>query len=150
MERRTQQARRCYALTRGVFAGMRSAWHSACGVRWAWRITAGLCHAFLVLPLQRNPCTDCKSAQQCTTRNSAQLGGIPYHVPKLHPGPCNSVGMRPLTDRHTDRQTHTRVIISRRVRLTRNVINYMPLLRSRRTSPHFGWYSFLVQLRVGG
>jgi len=23
---------------------------SACGVRWAWRITAGLCHAFLVLP----------------------------------------------------------------------------------------------------
>ena len=27
---------------RGVFAGMRS----ACCVRWAWRITAGLCHAF--------------------------------------------------------------------------------------------------------
>jgi len=37
--------------------------------------------------------------------NSAQLGGIPYHSPKLHPGPCNSVGMRPLTDRQTDRQT---------------------------------------------
>jgi len=34
------------ALARGVFSGMRS----ACGVRWAWRITAGLCHAFLVLP----------------------------------------------------------------------------------------------------
>ena len=33
-------------LARGVFAGKRS----ACGVRWAWRITAGLCHAFLVLP----------------------------------------------------------------------------------------------------
>ena len=31
---------------RGVFASMRS----ACGVRWAWRITAGLYHAFLVLP----------------------------------------------------------------------------------------------------
>jgi len=28
---------------RGVFAGMRSAWHC---VRWAWRISAGLCHAF--------------------------------------------------------------------------------------------------------
>jgi len=43
MERRTQQARRCYR-RRGesVFAGMRS----ACGVQWAWRITAGLCHAF--------------------------------------------------------------------------------------------------------
>ena len=26
-----------------VFAGMRSAWHC---VRWVWRITAGLCHAF--------------------------------------------------------------------------------------------------------
>jgi len=34
------------SLVRGVFAGM----HSACGVQWAWRITTGLCHAFLVLP----------------------------------------------------------------------------------------------------
>jgi len=46
-------------------------------------------------------CTDCKSP------NSAQLGDIPYHSPKLHPGACNSVGMRPRTD--TDRQTQTRV-----------------------------------------
>jgi len=37
--------------------------------------------------------------------NSAQLGGIPYHSPKLHRGPCNSVGTRPRTDRQTDRQT---------------------------------------------
>jgi len=36
---------------------------SACGMRWAWRITAGLCHACLVLPQQRIPYTDCKSAQ---------------------------------------------------------------------------------------
>ena len=35
--------------------------------------------------------------------NSAQLGGIPYHS-KLHPGPCNSVGMRPRTDRQTHRR----------------------------------------------
>jgi len=43
MERRTQQPRRCYR-RRGesVFASMRS----ACGMQWAWRITAGLCHAF--------------------------------------------------------------------------------------------------------
>ena len=33
------------SLVRGVFAGMRS----ACGVRWARRITTGLCYAFLVL-----------------------------------------------------------------------------------------------------
>jgi len=37
--------------------------------------------------------------------NSAQLGGILY-APKLHPGPCNSVGMRPRTDRHTDARDH--------------------------------------------
>jgi len=27
---------------------------------------------------------------------------------------------------------------------------YLPLLSSRRVSPHFGWYSFPVPLRVGG
>jgi len=31
--------------------------------------------------------------------NSAQL--VPYHSAKLHPGPCNSVGMRPRTDTQT-------------------------------------------------
>ena len=51
--------------------------------------------------------------------NSAQLGGIPYHSPKLYPGPCNSVGMRPRTDRHTRAWPQ---YISRRLRLTRNVI----------------------------
>ena len=29
----------------------------------------------VMLPEQHNPCTDCKSAKQCTTR------GIPYHSP---------------------------------------------------------------------
>jgi len=40
--------------------------------------------------------------------NSAQLGGIPYHSPKLHPDPCNTVGMqlRTDTDRHTDVRDH--------------------------------------------
>jgi len=69
--------------------------------------------------------------------NTARLGGILYHTPKLHPGPCNSVDMRSRTDtqahKHTDRpteQTHRRVWpqhISRRVRLTRNVIIALPL-----------------------
>ena len=31
---------------------------------------------------------------------SAQLGGTLYDSPKLHPGPCSSVGMWPQTDRH--------------------------------------------------
>jgi len=33
--------------------------------------------------------------QQCTR-------GHPHHSPKLHPGPCSSVGMRRGTVRHTD------------------------------------------------
>ena len=35
--------------------------------------------------------------------NSAQLEGTPYHSPKLHLGPCSSVGMRRVTDGQTDR-----------------------------------------------
>jgi len=36
--------------------------------------------------------------------NSAQLEGTPYNspIPKLHLGPCSSVGMQQATDRHTD------------------------------------------------
>jgi len=41
------------------------------------------------------PVHDCKSAQWCTTR------GHPYHSPKLHPGPCSSMGMRRGKDRDT-------------------------------------------------
>ena len=33
--------------------------------------------------------------------NSAQLGGSLYHAPKLHPGPCSSVAVRPRTDTQT-------------------------------------------------
>jgi len=65
--------------------------------------------------------------------NSAQLGGIPYHSPKLHPGPCNSVGMRPRTDTH--RHAHRRVwpqYILRRLRLTRNVIIWCNVLPTSR------------------
>jgi len=32
----------------------------------------------------------------------------PYHSSKLHPGPCNSVGMRQRTDTQTDRHTYAR------------------------------------------
>ena len=54
----------------------------------------------------------CRSnATRAPTANpidSAQLAGIPYHSSKLHPGPCNSVGMRPRTDRQTDTHTDAR------------------------------------------
>jgi len=42
------------------------------------------------------------SALIANPANSAQLQDTPYHSPQLHPGPCNSVGMRRGTDRHTD------------------------------------------------
>jgi len=42
---------------------------------------------------------------------SAQLEGIPYHSAKLHPGPCNSVGMQPRTDRHTDARDHNTFLV---------------------------------------
>jgi len=69
--------------------------------------------------------------------NSAQLGGIPYHSPKLHPGPCNSVGMRPRTDRQTQTDTQTRVTtIHFASSTTRAKCNepYLPLLLSRKAS----------------
>jgi len=51
-------------------------------------------------------CTDCESAQQCTT-----IEGTPMPFPKLYPGRCSSVGMRRArgrqTHRQTDRHTHT-------------------------------------------
>jgi len=45
MEQRTQQARRFYRRW-GESSLHAARMRSACGVRWAWRITAGLCHAF--------------------------------------------------------------------------------------------------------
>ena len=42
--------------------------------------------------------------------NSAQLGGSLYRAPKLHPGPCSSVRVRPRTDRQTDTQTRVTTI----------------------------------------
>ena len=109
------------SLARGVFASIRSAWHSvrrAVGLadcRWALPRISSVVIA--TQPVHR--------LQNANPPNSAQLGGIPYHSPKLHPGSCNSVGMRPRTDRHTDRLTHRRAWpqdISRRLRLTRNVM----------------------------
>ena len=87
---------------RAVFTGM----CRACCVRWAWRITAGLCHAF---PYCCH--SNATRAPIANPPNSAQLGGIPYHSPKLRPGPCNSVGMQPRTDAQ-NRQTHTQMCVT--------------------------------------
>jgi len=52
-------------------------------------------------------------------RPTVQLGGIYYHSAKLHPGPCNSVGMQPridtqthrVADRHTDERDHNTFLV---------------------------------------
>jgi len=80
-------------------------------------VIAGACSA------THYACRQWLSLPTANPPNSAQLGGIPYHSTKLHPGPCNSVGMWPQTD--TDRQTHRRAwpqYISRGLWLTWNVI----------------------------
>jgi len=78
----------------------------ACGVRWAWRITVGLCHTF---PWCCH--SNATRAPIANPPNSAQLGGIPQPLPKLHPGPCNSVAMQPRTDRHTDACDHNTFLV---------------------------------------
>jgi len=69
-----------------------------------------------MLPQQCNPCTDCKSAQQCTTRG---------HLPAVPP---SYIRVRSAVwacgRRQTDRQTDWRawpIYISRHLWLTRNV-----------------------------
>jgi len=83
MERRTQQAHPFYC-RRGecspacimCVCSMRAACGGPGGLAYRWassRISVGL-------PWQRNPCTDCKSAQLCTTR------GHPLPLPEVTSG----------------------------------------------------------------
>jgi len=53
-----------------------------------------------------------------------QLRGTPYYSPKLHPGPCSSVGEMRGTDTQTDRHASP-LYISRRLRPTRNAISIL-------------------------
>jgi len=104
MEWHTQQIRRFYR-RREESSPACVVRCTACGVRWAWWITAGLWNAFP--QCCHNNAT---RAPIANPPNSAQLGGIPYQSAKLHPGPCNSVGMRPRTDTQTDTQTRVTTI----------------------------------------
>jgi len=104
-------------------------------------------------------CTDCKSAQQCTT-----IEGTPMPFPKLHPGPCSSVGMPRgrgrQTHRQTDRHTHRRrwpPYISRRLQLTRNDNLYFTDIRQQKKrenvintiTPIYGWEVELLECQSG-
>jgi len=103
IERRTQQVRRFYR-RRGESSP--ACVMCVCGMRAACGGPGGL-------PLDSTTHFHCRSnatrAPIANPPNSAQLG-IPYHSPKLHPGPCNSVCMRPRTDTQTDTQTRLTTI----------------------------------------
>jgi len=43
--------------------------------------------------------------------NNAQLGGIPYHSPQLHPGRCSSVAKCQGTDRHNVHDDYTFCVV---------------------------------------
>jgi len=65
---------------------------------------------------QNGALADISHSALCCHSNET-LEGTPYHSPKLHPGPCSSVGMR----RGTDRQPWP-VYISPRLRIMWNVM----------------------------
>ena len=90
-------------------AGEGSLRRHACGVQWAWRITAGLCHAFPQCCHSNATC-----APIANPPNSAQLGGIPYHSQSY-------IRVRAIvwacgrgqthTDRHTDAHDHDTFLV---------------------------------------
>jgi len=72
--------------------------------------------------------------------NNTQLGA-PYNSPKLHPGPCSSG--HAATDRHTHRSAWP-IYISRRLRLTRNVVSSSSLSLSSSLLVyymHYNWHA---------
>jgi len=75
-------------------------------------------HICAMLSQQRNLCTSCKSARLCTTR-----GHRPLPFPKLHLGPCSSVGMQPQTDTQTYRHVWPIYMLCS-LRLAQNVKMY--------------------------
>jgi len=70
-----------------------------------------------------------KPMHRLQTRPVTQLEATAYHFPKLHPGPCSSVGMRRGADTQTDRQTDTQTRVTyihfaSSIRFMRNVMNH--------------------------
>ena len=90
------------SLARGVFAGMRSACHSV-------RRAVGLADNRWALP---RTCSVAIATQPVHRLQIRPTVGIPYHSSKLHPGPCNSIRMRPRIVRQTHRQTHTQTRVT--------------------------------------
>jgi len=115
MERRTQQERRVYRW-RGQSSPACVVRGTACVVRWSGGLPLSSATHFYCFH------GNTTRAPIANPPSSKQLRGIPYHSAKLHPGSCNSVGMRPRTDtqthRQTDRHTHTHTHTHTETRVT--------------------------------
>ena len=95
-------------LARGVFAGMRSAWHSV-------RRAVGLADNRWALPRTCSVAIATQPVQRLQIRPTA---GIPYQSSKLYPGPWNSVRMRRRIVRQTQTNTHTHTHTHTQTRVT--------------------------------
>jgi len=79
-------------------------------VRWAWWITAGLCHAFPYW------CHSNATRAPLQIRNIAQLGGIAYHSPSYIRvcavvWACGGGQTDTHTDKHTDARDHNTFLV---------------------------------------
>ena len=106
MEKPTQQARRCYrwqgqSSPACVVCVCMCGTRSVCGGPGGLQLGSAAHFHSVAIATQPVHRLQIRPIVHCTTR------GIPYHSPNLHPGPCNSVSMRPRTDTHTHTHTHT-------------------------------------------
>jgi len=97
-------------------------WQQPCKIR--HRVNTSMCSLTFLVCRYAVMCANCQCrvalcchsnetrAPTANPPNTAQPWGTPYHTPKLHPGPCSSVGMRPQTDTQTDRQTHRQMHVT--------------------------------------
>jgi len=63
-----------------------------------------------------------KPVHQLQIRPIVHNHWAPHTIPKLHPDPCSSVGMRRGTDTQTDRQAHTQTHIDARDQYTFRIV----------------------------
>jgi len=92
------------SLVRGVFVGMRSACHCV-------RRTVGLADYRWALPRISSVAIATQPVHRLQIRpivHNRFHCPLPLQSAKLHPGPCDNVGMRPQIDTHTHRHTHRR------------------------------------------
>ena len=101
----TQQARRFYRWC--VHACVRS----ACGVRWAWRITAGLCHAFPYVAIATHPVHRLQIRPIVHNQGASPTTPPSYIRVRAMVWACGCGQTHRQTDRHTDARDHNTFLV---------------------------------------